>query len=160
MTRGEGKTGQLAVAARARRGGRNVKALALPVCIAVGERAKPGDGPVGEATEMRGVPAAACQERSHSWRQRTKPELGLMHARLERTYERAASKVMPRLRMRYAITMDAEREMPCPCREKGRRGCIAADDAHLLAVDEDVLAAFECGINTLDGTFEMGLEVV
>lgn len=115
MTR-VGVTGvQLAVvAARARRGGRSVNAP--PVCMAVGERGIDGDG---GATVRRGVlaaeDAAACHERSHSWRQRTKPALGFMHARLERTYARAASKVMPRLRMRYAMTIEAEREMPCVC---------------------------------------------
>lgn len=74
------------VAARARRGGLSVNEL--PVCIAVGERAIDGDGPVDGATEMRGVEvadAAACHERSHSCRQRTKPALGFMHARRERT---------------------------------------------------------------------------
>ena len=49
---------------------------------------------------------------SHSRRQRTKPELGLMHGRRWRTNVMAESNDMPRLRMRYAITIAAERETP------------------------------------------------
>ena len=49
---------------------------------------------------------------SHSRRQRTKPELGFMHGRRWRTNVMAESNDMPRLRMRYAITIAAERETP------------------------------------------------
>jgi hypothetical protein len=49
---------------------------------------------------------------SHSRRQRTKPELGLMHGRRWRTNVIAVSNDIPRLRMRYAITIAAERETP------------------------------------------------
>lgn len=50
---------------------------------------------------------------SHSRRQRTKPELGFMHGRRWRTNVTAESNDMPRLRIRYAITIAAERETPC-----------------------------------------------
>lgn len=49
---------------------------------------------------------------SHSRRQRTKPELGFMHGRRWRTNVMAESYDMPRLRIRYAITIAAERETP------------------------------------------------
>lgn len=51
--------------------------------------------------------------RSHSCKQRTKPELGFIHGRRWRTKATAESNDMPRLRMRYAITIAAERETPC-----------------------------------------------
>ena len=50
--------------------------------------------------------------KSESCRQRTKPELGFMHGRRWQTNVMAESNDMPRLRMRYAITIAAERETP------------------------------------------------
>lgn len=50
---------------------------------------------------------------SHSCKQATKPALGLMHARLDLTSACACSYVIACVRMRYAITTAAEREMPC-----------------------------------------------
>lgn len=51
--------------------------------------------------------------RSHSCKQRTKPELGFIQGRRWRTKATAESNDMLRLRMRYAITIAAERETPC-----------------------------------------------
>ena len=50
--------------------------------------------------------------KSESCRQRTKPELGFMHGRRWQTNVMAESNDMPRLQMRYAITIAAERETP------------------------------------------------
>jgi len=49
---------------------------------------------------------------SHSRRQRTNPELGFMHGRRCRTNVIAESNDMPRLRIRNAITIAAERDTP------------------------------------------------
>ena len=118
--------------------------------------------------------------RSHSCKQRTKPELGFIHGRRWRTKATAESNDMPRFRMRYAITIAAERETPCTKENKNSQyyephadqslemtmkaveGRRKAKQGHtyLLTMDEDVAAPAQCRVNVFDSVFEMGSKIL